>query len=424
MSVAPFLTRALALLEGVGIAFDSIRSNKARAALTIAGVAVGVFVVVAISAAIYGINRSVAADFEAAGPTSFFIYKYPIEFNTCDGTDETCPWIHYPPLTVEETRAIEQLPSIRGATIHIGSSAAFRYKDRRLASGLIDLYTPSWTDVDGGDISPGRSFTYAENETAARLVLINDKMAEVLFGDAEPLDKSIYINGVPFRIIGLYHYKASFLGTPGREGGDRPRAVVPFETGRRHLGVRVEWADLTIKPHDGVPRDQAMDEVTALLRGVRGLKPGQTNNFFVTPQEKLFEFWNRLTRIFFFVMLVLSGIGLMVGGVGVIAIMMISVTERTREIGVRKALGATKGTILWQFLVEAATLTGVGAILGLLIGVGLTALVRTATPIPASIPGYAIFMALAASAFTGILFGLLPAIRAAKLDPVDALRYE
>ncbi|HJU89512.1 MAG TPA: ABC transporter permease, partial [Gemmatimonadaceae bacterium] len=322
MSLTPFVTRALALFEGVGIAFDSIRANKARAALTIAGVAVGVFVVVAISAAIYGINKSVASDFEAAGPTSFFIYKYPIEFNACDGTDETCPWIHYPPLTTDEARAIKALPTIRGATIHIGTSAAFRHKDRRLASGLIDLYTPDWTDVDGGDISPGRSFTYAENETAARLALINDKMAEALFADVDPMDKTIYINGTPFKVIGLYHYKASFLGTPGREGGDRPRAVIPFESGRRHLGVRVEWADITIKPHDGVPRDLAMDEVTAALRGMRGLKPGQANTFFVTPQEKLFEFWNRLTGIFFVIMIVLSGIGLMVGGVGVVAIMM------------------------------------------------------------------------------------------------------
>jgi putative ABC transport system permease protein len=424
MSLATIGTRLFALLEGVGIAFDSIRSNKARAALTIMGVAVGVFVVVAMSAAIYGINRSVAKDFEAAGPTSFFIYKFPIEFNACDGTDETCPWIHYPPLTVAEADAIQRLPSIRGVTTHIGTSASFKYKDRQLQSAPVDLYTPTWTDVDGGDISPGRSFTYAENENASRLVLINDKMAELLFGETDPMDKTVSMNGEPFRVIGIYHYTASFLGTPGREGGDRPRAVIPFETGRRHLGINVRWADLTVKPNDGVPRDQAMDEVTALLRGMRGLKPGQENTFFVTPQEKLFEFWNRLTGIFFVVMFVLSGIGLIVGGVGVVAIMMISVTERTREIGVRKALGATKGVILWQFLVEAATLTGVGAVIGLAVGIGLTAIVRNATPIPASVPGYAIVVALIASAGTGILFGLLPAIRAARLDPIEALRYE
>ena len=416
--------RVFSLLEGVGIAFDSIRSNKVRAGLTILGVAVGVFTVVAISAAIYGINRSVARDFEAAGPTSFFIYKFPIEFNVCDGGDETCQWIHFPPLTTDEGDALARLPSIRGVTTHVGSSANFKYKDRQLKNGLIDLYTPSWTDVDGGDISPGRSFTYAENSTAARVVLVNDQMAEKLFGQSDPIGRFVNINGQQFRVIGLYHYKASFLGTPGREGGDRPRAIVPFESGRRHLGVWTEWADMTVKPADGVTRDAAMDDVIARLRSIRGLKPATENTFFVTPQEKLFEFWNKLTGVFFIVMFVLSAIGLIVGGVGVIAIMMISVTERTREIGVRKALGATRGTIMWQFLVEAVTLTGVGAAVGLALGAVATWLVRTNTPIEAAMTPFWIAVAVGGSAITGILFGILPAMRAARLDPVEALRYE
>jgi putative ABC transport system permease protein len=416
--------RVFSLLEGVGIAFASIRSNKVRAGLTILGVAVGVFTVVAISAAIYGINRSVARDFEAAGPTSFFIYKFPIEFNVCDGGDETCPWIHFPPLTTDEGDALARLPTIRGVTTHVGSSANFKYKDRQLKNGLLDLYTPGWTDVDGGDIAPGRSFTYAENSTAARVVLVNDQMAEKLFGQSDPIGKFMNINGQQFRVIGLYHYKASFLGTPGREGGDRPRAIVSFESGRRHLGVWTEWADMTVKPADGVTRDAAMDDVIARLRSIRGLKPASENTFFVTPQEKLFEFWNRLTGVFFIVMFVLSAIGLIVGGVGVIAIMMISVTERTREIGVRKALGATRGTIMWQFLVEAVTLTGVGAVCGLALGAIATWLVRTNTPIEATMTPLWIAVAVAGSALTGIVFGILPAMRAARLDPVEALRYE
>lgn len=417
-------SRVFSLVEGVGIAFDSIRSNKVRAGLTILGVAVGVFTVVAISAAIYGINRSVARDFEAAGPTSFFIYKFPIEFNVCDGGDETCPWIHYPPLTTEEGDALARLPSIRGVTTHVGSSASFKRKDRQLRNGSLDLYTPGWTDVDGGDIYPGRSFTYAENATGARVALINELMAEKLFGQSDPIGQFVSINGQPFRVIGIYHYKASFLGTPGREGGDRPRAIVPFESGRRHLDVWTQWADMTVKPVAGVPRDVAMDDVIARLRAIRGLKPGADNTFFVTPQEKLFEFWNRLTGVFFIVMFVLSAIGLIVGGVGVIAIMMISVTERTREIGVRKALGATRGTIMWQFLVEAVTLTGVGAVVGVGMGAIVTWIVRTYTPIEAAMTPFWIAVAVAGSAITGILFGILPAMRAARLDPVEALRYE
>lgn len=419
-----FSARVFSLLEGVGIAFDSIRSNKVRAGLTILGVAIGVFTVVAISAAIYGINRSVARDFEAAGPTSFFIYKFPIEFNVCDGGDETCPWIHFPPLTTAEGEALARLPTIRGVTTHVGSSATFKYKDRQLRSGLLDLYTPGWTDVDGGDISPGRSFTYAENETGARVVIINDLMAERLFGDSDPIGKFITINRQHFRVIGLYHYKASFLGTPGREGGDRPRAIVPFESGRRHLGVWTRWADMTVKPVDGVPRDVAMDDVIARLRSMRGLKPSEENTFFVTPQEKLFEFWNKLTRVFFIVMFVLSAIGLIVGGVGVIAIMMIAVTERTREIGIRKALGATQREILFQFLFESVTVTLIGGMIGMIIGAGFALLVGAVTPLDARIPLGGVIAALGMATVAGVLFGLWPAWRAARMDPVEALRYE
>ena len=167
-----------------------------------------------------------------------------------------------------------------------------------------------------------------------------------------------------------------------------------------------------------------MDEVIAELRTVRGLKPAQENTFFVNTQEKLMELYNQVVGVFLLVMIVLSAIGLMVGGVGVVAIMMISVTERTREIGVRKALGATKATILWQFLVEAATLTLVGAVAGLAVGAVLTWMIRAFTPIQASIPPLAVVAALGASALTGIAFGMLPAARAAGLDPVEALRYE
>jgi len=168
----------------------------------------------------------------------------------------------------------------------------------------------------------------------------------------------------------------------------------------------------------------AMDDVAATLRAMRGLRPGRESNFAIISQEKLFEVYDKIFGMFFLVMIALSAVGLLVGGVGVVAIMMISVTERTREIGVRKALGATRGTILWQFLIEAVTLTATGALIGLVVGWGVATVVRHATPIAASVPPGAVLAALVASAITGVIFGMLPAARAARLDPVDALRYE
>ena len=412
--------RALTIVEGVGIALESLRSNKVRAALTILGVAVGVFVVVVISAAIHGINSSVARDFEKAGPKTLFLNRFPITFEACDGTDDTCKWRHNPRLSYADARAIGALPSIRAATARLGMNKEVRYKDRVLSSTQVIGQSANWTIIDNaGDLYPGRSFTESEESNGEKVVIVNDEMATRLFGDSDPLDKVVTISGVPFTVIGVYHYEASFL-----TGGNRPRAIVPFETAYRSLDAWLGGMSIAVLPRQEVTRDEAQDDVIATMRARRGLRPGAENNFAIITQDKLFETYNKIFGMFFLVMIVLSAIGLLVGGVGVIAIMMISVTERTREIGVRKALGATRKTILWQFLVEAVTLTAIGAVIGLLFGGAVSVVIRNATPIKASIPPLAIVAALGASAVTGVLFGMLPAMRAARLDPVDALRYE
>jgi len=421
------VTRVLHASEGVTIAIDSIRANKSRAALTIMGVAVGVFVVVALSSVVRGVNESFARDVAAAGPTSFFMYRRPISgFRNCDPTDpNSCPDRRNPAITVEEAAGIERLPSIYAVTSHLAGGYPFKYKDRELNAG-VEFYTANWTEVDGGDIYPGRSFTAAENAAGSNVVIVNDKLAQSLFGDSDPLDKVITVNGKVFTVIGLYHYTASPMGTPtSAGGGDSPKAIIPYETGRRKLQVWTRGNNLIIKPRDGVTVEDATDDVTAYLRGIRGLRPRDPSNFAIVTQDKLLDTYNQLFGTFFVVGIALSSVGLLVGGVGVVAIMMISVTERTREIGVRKALGATRGNILWQFLVEAVTLTGFGAAVGLLLGVLTTVAVRTAWPsIPASTPMSAVVQALGASAITGVVFGMLPAMRAARLDPVAALRHE
>jgi putative ABC transport system permease protein len=406
--------------EGVTIALDSIRANKVRAGLTILGIAVGVFVVVVISAAIHGINESVAKDFESTGPTTFFVSRFPITFEACDGTDATCKWLRNPPLTLADNDAISQLPSIRTSGARIDLNQAAAYKDKHVKGVQVSGFTGNWQQIDGGgDLYPGRNFTSGEAKAGDPVVVVSEELATGLFGDSDPVDKMITLGDQPFRVLGVYHYKASFLS-----GGDNPRALIPIEAARKHLGASYDNMGLAVIPAKDVSRADAIDDVIASVRARHGLRPAADNNFAIITQDQLFDVYNKIFGTFFLVMVVLSGVGLIVGGVGVIAIMMISVTERTREIGVRKALGATRGTILWQFLVEAVTLTGIGAVIGLVLGAMVAFAIKQMTPVAASVPPLAVLAALVSSCLTGVLFGMLPAAKAAKLDPVTALRYE
>jgi putative ABC transport system permease protein len=231
--------------------------------------------------------------------------------------------------------------------------------------------------------------------------------------------EQVWIGGVPFTVVGVYRPKPNLFA-----GGKQLWAYVPATTAFKSLQVNDEWMELWIVPAAGFTQAQAMDDVTMAMRTMRRLKPGDENNFALVRQEAFAELVGNITGAVTLVMTVLASIGLMVGGVGVVGIMLISVTERTREIGVRKALGARRGEILWQFLVEASTVTVIGALVGLVLGGGGALLLGAFTPIPASVPFWAVALAVLAAALTGILFGLFPAWKASRLDPVEALRYE
>ena len=408
------------LFEGVGIALESLRAHKMRAALTILGVAIGVMVVMVIGALISGFNKGVSDMLEQSGPKTFYVARWwSAGVTVSDGSDESSPWRRNPPMKVEDAKVIQALPSVSFVSVDEGTAADIQFENRTMGSVSIRGRSAAWPKVAGGDVSPGRSFTEVEDQATNTLVVINAKLAEMLFGHRDPVGLRMKIQGVPFTVIGIFNPPPMLFGE-----GDNPEAVIPHQTMVKYLDYWRGWMDFLVGPTETATTAQAMEDATVALRERRGLRPGQPDNFAVVSQELFLEKFNKTTLLFRLVMFALSSVGLMVGGVGVVAIMMISVTERTREIGVRKALGATRREILWQFLVEAATLTLVGGAVGMLVGGLVAYAIAHLTPIPANVPLGSVIVALVAAALTGIVFGLYPANKAARLDPVEALRYE
>jgi len=414
------ITIATRMLEGVVIALDSLRANKVRAALTVLGVAIGVTVVIAMASAITGINQSITHILESAGPKTFFVQRYfQAGVQISDGSDELSPWRRMPWLTTDEAEMIRRLPQVRGVNVGEYTRGPVGFESVDLKGVAIAGMSASWILVNGGTILTGRNFTPVEEAAGARVAIINDKLAESLFPGRDAVGQKIKIFGVPFEVIGLHAEAASLFSN-----ANEPRLAIPHTSFVKIADYEKGWMEIAVIPTESATTIQAQDQVIAALRIKRGLRPSVPNNFAIVTQDRVLEAFNKITAGFFIAMIGLSSVGLMVGGVGVVAIMMISVTERTREIGVRKALGATRGEIMFQFLVEAATLTLVGCVIGMGLGAGVAWGVRSFSPIPASIPMIAVVAALSASILTGVLFGLYPASKASRLDPVEALRYE
>jgi putative ABC transport system permease protein len=405
--------------EGVALALDAVRANKSRAALTILGIAIGVMVVIGMASMISGIQSGVSDIVNRAGPKSFVVMRYFQEGISIDGDEADLERRRRPRLNRREAELIRNLPAVQDVNVREGGITQVSHRDKSLGTTFVQGMDPSWLQVEGGDILDGRNFTPVDMAANAYVVVINQNAAESLFERVDPVGKQIKIFGIPFTVVGLYQDPADIFSD-----SDDAKIIIPHSTFAKVADFERGWISIMVFPRPEATQAEAMDQVTMALRIDRGLRPGDPNNFDLVSGDRFLASFNQMTAGFFLVMLVLSSVGLMVGGVGVVAIMMISVTERTREIGVRKALGATRGEILFQFLVEAATLTLIGGMVGMLLG-GLIALgINAFTPLPAVIPLWSVGAAIAASVVTGIFFGLYPANKAARLDPVEALRYE
>jgi putative ABC transport system permease protein len=411
--------RLESLREGAVLALDQVRANKFRSGLTILGIVIGVAVVMLMSAAIQGIQSSIVDEMEAVGPKNFMVARFNMNEVRITGGHDGPPWGNNPKVSVEEARRIAQLPAVRQTVTGLDHSGDFVYGRTRLPGVTIAAREAGWTGYSSATIIAGHDMLPNDVRASAPVVLLSEPLAEAMFGALDPIGRTVRIRGKPFQVIGVFRMSESIFSAFNRN-----LAIMPYTSALKHLGA---WDGMlivfTVTAPDAT-QDEAMDQVITLLRTMRGLRPDEPNNFAVVRQEEFLETFNKVTGVFFMVMLALSSVALMVGGVGVIAIMMIAVTERTREIGIRKAIGATQREILWQFLFEAVTLTLIGAIIGMALGAGGAYLIAAVTPIPASVPFTAIVAALVMATTAGVVFGMWPAWKAARMDPVEALRYE
>ena len=406
--------------ENIGIATDALRVAKMRSSLTILGVVIGVATVMTMATIVKGVRDQILTTINVAGPTTFYVMK--IFSTTPVNPDQLPAYIRIrPDLTAAEAERIARLPQIRYSAIWSQLQARLTFEGSHTRGVLVYGADDRYQELMGGELVAGRWFTRSELKSGAPVVVLQERHARQVFGRLDPLEKTVQIGGRPVVVVGLYQEPENIFAPPGQEVG----AIMPFQfTNHAYKIDRTNALFIAVKPAAGVTVADAEDAVTMTLREMRHLRPGEHNTFDLLSQDQILNVFTSITDVFFFIMIVLASVALMVGGIGVMAIMMVSVTARTREIGIRKALGATRRDIMIQFLVEAATLTGIGGLfgiaLGLLAGRGVTMLIRAR----ADAPLFQTLVAVLVSVGIGLVFGIVPARRAARLDPIEALRYE
>ena len=406
--------------ENLTMAFETLLVHKFRSFLTILGIVVGVSVVIVIASLLSGVKASLVSQIEELGANNIIaLHINMVQVGGRASREERMRR----PLTVADAKAIkEQCPSVQDVC-WIGlpwrTRVSIKYKDNTVRGGDFVGVSLNLPDVYNLKIANGRFFTESEDARRAPVAILGPATAESLFGDFDPVGKQIVVQGHPFTVLGVT--EKSKLGSMI---GDADNYVyIPYNTFHKMMPWE-EFHELIIQARSG-KRSQAMDEAESLLRRRRVVKHSEPNNFSLTTADTLVKQLDQFTAIVGMVAIAISSVGLLVGGIGVMNIMLVSVTERTREIGVRKAIGATKRDIVLQFLFEAMTLTGVGGIFGIILAVAISFIVMAFLPsLPAMIPLWAVITGLTVSIGIGLVFGVWPARKAAQLDPIDALRYE
>jgi putative ABC transport system permease protein len=419
--------------EILRMALETLRANKLQSGLTVLGVVIGITSIVGVTSLIRGFDQSLRSSINELGPNTIFLSKFS-ELGLASGAD-FAEVMRRPNLTVEDAEAIDKLaPSVDIVDIWLGAQNEIQervfYDGKKTRALAVIGATDEFADVNFVKVEVGRFFTRAEVEHRRRVVVLGYTAFEALFepSNLDPIGKKVRIGGAEYTVVGVLGKRPS---PGGFDVGADNFIVIPQTTHQVLFDTRAsgrfrggQSAQIVIVPYEWAPRDQALREVEEIMRIRHGLKLDERSDFELVTRDALVRLVDQISNAVFLVLVTISSIALMVGGIGVMAIMMISVTERTREIGVRKALGARRHEVLFQFLAEAVVVTSIGGLLGILIGSAVALGIHLATGFPVSLPWWSFAIGIGFSAGVGIFFGMFPAVRASRLDPIEALRYE